>query len=175
MELYHEGKPRRSGRYPYGSGERPFQRLKTATRNRLIAAGTKKVVKEKVKDVVSEGPIGSQTVTDAQKNVKEISRRRITKKNIRTLSDDEIVRNISRLRNEKILKDLIDDDISPIEKAVKNILNDSGKKIGSEVATGGIRYVLKQSMVGGEMTLPGLAEAIWPKKDKKKKEKDNDD
>lgn len=24
-ELYHYGIPRRSGRYPYGSGERPFQ------------------------------------------------------------------------------------------------------------------------------------------------------
>lgn len=31
-ELYHYGIPRRSGRYPYGSGERPYQHLKEASK-----------------------------------------------------------------------------------------------------------------------------------------------
>lgn len=33
-ELYHYGMPKRSGRYPFGSGERPFQSLSKSTRNR---------------------------------------------------------------------------------------------------------------------------------------------
>lgn len=41
-ELYHYGIPRRSGRYPWGSGDRPFQRLKGSKNSNLEKWGKDK-------------------------------------------------------------------------------------------------------------------------------------
>ena len=54
--LIHEGKPRRSGRYPCGSGEHPYQSLKIGNRRyqnkdgTFTAEGEKRYAKEKYKN-----------------------------------------------------------------------------------------------------------------------------
>lgn len=42
-EIYHYGIPRRSGRYPYGSGERPFQDREQAKRLKNISVGKERL------------------------------------------------------------------------------------------------------------------------------------
>lgn len=47
-ELYHYGIKRRSGRYPYGSGDRPYQELKRS--KKIEARKTKRIEKKLRKD-----------------------------------------------------------------------------------------------------------------------------
>lgn len=176
MDLYHFGIKRRSGRYPFGSGDRPFQSISGHSKKR-IAKAVKKNIKEAAKEKAA-----AQKETDKQiaKKVSEeyereeaIKRNRLkTKRNVRSLSNDELKKSIERLRDEKTLKDLIDEDTHPKTKMAKEITRDAIKTVGKEVLTGSLRYVTKQSMKSEEMTLSGLADTIWPKKDKKK---DKDD
>lgn len=42
-ELYHYGMPRRSGRYPYGSGERPFQSLRERSAAKNLKIGKERL------------------------------------------------------------------------------------------------------------------------------------
>lgn len=48
-EIYHYGTPRHSGRYPWGSGERPFQDLSPRKRESLVRKGAVKLGKAKDK------------------------------------------------------------------------------------------------------------------------------
>lgn len=176
MDLYHFGIKRRSGRYPFGSGDRPFQSISGHSKKH-IAKAVKKNIKEAAKEKAA-----AKKETDKQiaKNVSEeyereeaIKRSRLkTKRNVRSLSDADLKKSIERLRDEKTLRDLIDNDTSPKTKMVKEVTNEAIRTVSKEVITGGLRYVTKQSMKNEEMTLAGLADTIWPKKDKKK---DKDD
>lgn len=176
MDLYHFGIKRRSGRYPFGSGDRPFQSVSNRSRKH-IAKAVKKNIKE-----TARAEAAAQKETDKQitKKVSEdyereetIKRGRLkTKRNVRSLSDTDLKKSIERLRDEKILKDLIDDDVNPKTKMMKDITNEAIKTVGKEVITGGLRYITKQSLRNEEMTLAGLADTIWPRKDDKKKEDD---
>lgn len=176
MDLMHFGIKQRSGRYPYGSGERPFQGMSSHKRKNLLASIDKKMRSKKI-ETVRKSPQTPVSSTDIQRNLKEISNRKLTKKNIRLLSDEEVVRNINRLRNEKTLKELIDDDVSPGTKSAiqttKSIVDPAVRKVGEEVITGTMRYVLKSKMKDQPMTLSGLADMIWPKKDDQKKQQQN--
>lgn len=172
MEICHIGNEN-SGRYPRGSGDRPFQRMPSWRRKKLIKTVNKAIIsKTKEIDKANASHVNKKPISDEQKNLKEIRNRKTTRRNIRHLSDEEIRRTISRLRDEKTLKELIDSDISPGRKAISEILSSAGQTVGKEVATGSMRYVLRQSMKSEKMELSGLADAIWPKKEKKKNDND---
>lgn len=169
MELAHYGMKRRSGRYAYGSGDRPYQDLPAHKRTKLLKNIENKIKNKPVKQ--KELPKNSKEQSDVQKNAKVVAERQKIKRNARTLSDDEIVRNINRLRNEKIMKDLIDEDIAPartkIKNAIKQISDQSVRTVGTEMATGSLRYLIKTQLTGGNFSASDLAEAIWPKQKQK--------
>lgn len=77
--LIHEGKPRRSGRYPWGSGDRPFQSLKIGTQKyqnkdgSLTPAGEKRYAKEKYKNSLQKqkNQLSDEGVRDVDRWVKD--------------------------------------------------------------------------------------------------------
>lgn len=78
-----------------------------------------------------------------KKEQKEINSRVRAKDNRRTLSDGELNAYIERLSQEKKLKTLVDEDLSPGRAIAKNILSDSGQKVAKTVVTGATLYAVK--------------------------------
>jgi len=72
--------------------------------------------------------------------------RRRTVRNRRTLSDSEIRETIDRIRLEKQLRDLINEDLSPGRTFVADVLKGSGRKVLSTAATGGALYLIRLSL-----------------------------
>lgn len=171
MELTHFGIKRRSGRYAYGSGDRPYQSLPAHKRERLLNNIEKKIKQNKAVNNQKKPSGSPKEQTDTQKNAKAIAERQQIKKNARLLSDDEIVRNINRLRSEKMMKDLIDEDIAPartkVKNAIKQISDQSVRTVGTELATGSLRYLIKTQLTGKNFSAVDLAETIWPKQKQK--------
>lgn len=64
-------------------------------------------------------------------------------KNRRTLDDTELTQLIKRLENEKKLKTLIDQDVSPGRTFAKTVMSDAGKRALTTVATGTLLYGAK--------------------------------
>lgn len=168
MELYHYGVPRKSGRYPFGSGERPFQGLKGFAKTRALKSATKAGIK---KVASNAGATDEKRAED----VKKVQERRATRRNIRTLSDEELRRNIQRLRDEKTLKDLLDNDVNRGKKAMDEalkVVKNASVDVGTDIAKGAMKYLTKTAMTGEERNLTNLANTIWPPQ--KKKDKKND-
>ena len=117
--LMHYGMPRRSGRYPWGSGKNG---------NKSSASSKKQNKEEKKKQ------------TEAVK--KEVDRRKKELKNLRTMSSDEINKKIERLQLEKKYKDLVNDDVAPGKKMVSEILSSSGEKVVKAAVVGTMAYEL---------------------------------
>ena len=69
-------------------------------------------------------------------------------KNRRLLSDAEIKKKIERIQNQKKLKDLTEEELSPGRRAAKSVLSSSGKKVASTVLTGAMLYGIKTAMTG---------------------------
>lgn len=174
-ELLHFGIKRRSGRYPYGSGDRPFQSIKSAAKRKALTKAVKRKIRDTAREKADVDKRAGKTASSEYKEAERIkAERRRTKRNVRSLSDAELKKSIERLRDEKTLKDLIDDDTNPTLKTAKQITNEAAKTVGKEVMTGTMRYVLRSSMKEEKMTLADLADTIWPKKEQKKKKQDDD-
>lgn len=95
--LAHYGKPRRSGRYPYGSGKDPYQRI---SRGKLSRKQKKKL--------------------KAQEEVKNKNRKR----SISELSDEEIRKRISRLQLEQQYKKLLEPAQPSVSQSPQKVQND---------------------------------------------------
>lgn len=61
----------------------------------------------------------------------------------RQLSDSDLKSFVERLGNEKKLKDLVNEDLSPGKTAAKKILSDSGQKVAKTVVAGAALYGIK--------------------------------
>lgn len=61
----------------------------------------------------------------------------------RQLSDGDLKNFIERLSDEKKLKTLVDEDLTPAKAATKKILSASGQKVAAGVVTGAVAYGLK--------------------------------
>lgn len=131
--ICHDGKPRRSGRYPWGSGENPYQSIMRGS----LSKHKKKILIEKAKKQ-------QQTVKKTEDS--ETPRR----KTLSEMSEDEIRQAISRLQLEKQYADLVrslepkKDSSTPKESKGKNfisdVLHDSGKKAATTVLTATLTY-----------------------------------
>lgn len=151
--LIHYGIKRRSGRYPYGSGEHPYQREEGVPHQ-----AERKSKKEK-------------KPTDP---VKMERKELIKSKNLRSMSPDDLQKMITRLKQEKELKDLVEADISPGKKMMKEVLRDVGKQTAKEVLTGSVRYGINfalQDKEGRKFSTADLAKAIYPSLNKKEEDK----
>lgn len=106
-ELYHYGTPERSGRYRWGSGDRPYQRLEKDSLNRSFGrtferAGDKKKIAARVK----RREIADKAFSRTEKQGKDkpnISPAESAVKNTKRIVDDtgSIARKISDMSNRK--------------------------------------------------------------------------
>lgn len=130
--LYHYGMPRRSGRYPFGSGEDPYQSI---SRGKLSNHKKKKLIKK------------------AKARQEEEKRRKIEEakkpKTLSEMSDDEVRSMISRLKLEKEYKDALaalqPKDIPKETKSkgssfVQDVVRDAGKSAATTVLTATFTY-----------------------------------
>jgi hypothetical protein len=77
--------------------------------------------------------------------------------NRHSLSDDDLRNYISRLSEEKQLKSLIDEDLSPGKTVAKKIMSDSGQKVASMVISGVALYAIKVAVSKKfNVKLPGI-------------------
>jgi hypothetical protein len=67
-------------------------------------------------------------------------------KNRRLLSDADIKKKIERIKLEKELKSLTEDELLPGKKVVSNILSNSGQKVATTLLTGAVLYATKAAM-----------------------------
>ena len=67
-------------------------------------------------------------------------------KNRKLLSDKTLKDRIERIKLEKQFKDLVDEDINPGKKFIKEILTESGKKALTTMATGAMTYAGKAAL-----------------------------
>lgn len=102
---------------------------------------------------------------DADSEVKESRKQDV--KNRRTLSDSELEEKIKRLKMERELKSLTEEDISPGKKATKEILSSAGKKVLSAAAAGALAYGVKVAMTK-QFNLAEAASYIAANPNKKK-------
>ena len=111
------------------------------------------------------------TLTNAGKvrlknnSVKE--KRKTDSKNRRTLSETDLKRKIERLKLERQLKDLTDEDVSPGKKFVKDVLYSAGKKVLTSAAAGTMAYLVKVMMTK-EFNVKEAASYIASNPNKKK-------
>ena len=70
--------------------------------------------------------------------------RREMKRNRRTLSEADLNRNLDRLRKEKQLKELIDEDVNPGKKYIQDVLKKSGDRLLPAALAAGGAYALSQ-------------------------------
>ena len=102
--LIHEGKPRRSGRYPWGSGDRPYQSLKIGKRRyqnkdgSYTAAGEKRLKRETYKNSLQKkkNQISVEGVRDVDRWVRDDLEK--AQRVVRTGSDT--VREIQKIERE---------------------------------------------------------------------------
>lgn len=118
-ELYHYGIPKKSGRYPYGSGKEPYQddprkrRLNkdesapkaTSKRPESIWAKRRKAQAEKKAAKDREARKNKAEKEAKEKAKLEASKPPIQK--VKEMSDDELLRAINRLRNEQTYMSMI--------------------------------------------------------------------
>ena len=141
-ELYHYGIPRKSGRYPYGSGKEPYQddpkkrrlnkdesalkatsrRPETIWSKHRKAQAEKKAAKEREsKKTAEEKAEEERKKTEAQKTPTQKAK---------AMSDEELVAAINRLRLEQTYMNLITPTKGPNQETVSN-----GKKFIDKLKT----------------------------------------
>lgn len=149
--LEHIGVKRKSGRYPYGSGDRPHQHD-----GLLKGRKAKKAIK-----------------------VREDQMRKDAK-NRRILSDQDLRRKIERIKLERELATLTAEELTPGRKAAKEVLARSGKRVAEQTVTAAMKAVLRKAFdkdgdVSISKEIANSLAAPSPDGGKKKKKKKDDD
>lgn len=118
-ELYHYGVPRKSGRYPYGSGKEPYQdnpkkrRLnKDESAPKAISKRPESIWARRRKAQAEKKAIKDREARKAkvEKEAKEKAKLEASKppiQKVKEMSDDELLRAINRLRNEQTYMSMI--------------------------------------------------------------------
>lgn len=118
-ELYHYGVPRKSGRYPYGSGKEPYQdnpkkrRLnKDESAPKAISKRPESIWAKRRKAQAEKKAIKDREArkAKAEREAKEKAKLEASKppiQKVKEMSDDELFRAINRLRNEQTYMSMI--------------------------------------------------------------------
>ena len=116
--LEHYGIPRRSGRYPWGSGSRPFQGDSPANKS----SGKTK----------TSGKSGKTGLFKKGKTKTESSKEDLSK-----ISSEELQKRISRIQLEQQYQSLMEKPktVSKGRQILYDILETSGKKVGNQLVT----------------------------------------
>lgn len=94
------------------------------------------------------------------------------RKDVRSMSDKELNDKIQRLRNEKTYRELVEEDVHPGKAAVKHVLGQSAKKVGTIVVTAAalaaLSYVAfdmsSQNREAAELWMQAAANAETPER-----------
>lgn len=136
MELYHYGVPKKSGRYPWGSGKRPFQG------DNVLVGKSKNKAPKAPQDVAfdhyknSIGPAAKKVVSDYSdiKTKKELNER-LTElyKESKEMSDEDLRKVINRNRLEKEFRDTVisNEDYIKESKTYSDVVLDAVEALGS--------------------------------------------
>ena len=146
--LEHYGIPRRSGRYPWGSGSRPFQ-------------GDNPAVKSSGKTKTS----GKSGKTGLFKKGK--TKTRSSEEDLSEISSEELQKKISRIQLEKQYRDLTTKPktVSKGRQILDSILESSSKNIGTQLAT----YLMGNMVNSVAKAFGSEADIVNPKKGQKDK------
>lgn len=146
--LEHYGIPRRSGRYPWGSGSRPFQGDSAAAKS-----------SEKV------GSSGKSGKTGLFKKGK--TKTRSSEEDLSEISSEELQKKINRIQLEKQYRDLTTKPktVSKGRQILNSILESSSKNIGTQLAT----YLMGNMVNSVAKALGSEADIVNPKKGQKDK------
>lgn len=99
-ELYHYGIPRKSGRYPYGSGKEPYQDDPRKRRLNKDESAPKATSKR------PESIWAKRRKAQASESAKKTSNKK-KKEDVRKVSDEELRRRIARINLEKQYRDAV--------------------------------------------------------------------
>ena len=146
--LEHYGIPRRSGRYPWGSGSRPFQ-------------GDSPAAKSSGKTKTS----GKSGKTGLFKKVK--TKTESSSEDISKISNEDLQKKINRIQLEKQYRDLTTKPktVSKGRQILDSILESSSKNIGTQLAT----YLMGNMVNSVAKALGSEADIVNPKKGQKDK------
>ena len=146
--LEHYGIPRRSGRYPWGSGSRPFQ-------------GDSPAAKSSGKTKTS-GKSGKTGFFKKGKTKTESSEEDLSK-----ISSEDLQKRINRIQLEKQYRDLTTKPktVSKGRQVLDGILESSSKNIGTQLAT----YLMGNMVNSVAKALGSEADIVNPKKGQKDK------
>ena len=146
--LEHYGIPRRSGRYPWGSGSRPFQ-------------GDSPAAKSSGKTKTS-GKSGKTGLFKKGKTKTESSSEDISK-----ISSEDLQKKINRIQLEKQYRDLTTKPktVSKGRQILNSILESSSKNIGAQLAT----YLMGNMVNSVAKALGSETDIVNPKKGQKDK------
>ena len=146
--LEHYGIPRRSGRYPWGSGSRPFQ-------------GDSPAAKSSGKTKTS----GKSGKTGLFKKGK--TKTRSSEEDLSEISSEELQKKINRIQLEKQYRDLTTKPktVSKGRQILDSILESSSKNIGTQLAT----YLMGNMVNSVAKALGSEADIVNPKKGQKDK------
>ena len=146
--LEHYGIPRRSGRYPWGSGSRPFQ-------------GDSPAAKSSGKTKTS-GKSGKTGLFKKGKTKTESS-----EEDLSEISSEELQKKINRIQLEKQYRDLTTKPktVSKGHQILNSILESSSKNIGTQLAT----YLMGNMVNSVAKALGSEADIVNPKKGQKDK------
>ena len=146
--LEHYGIPRRSGRYPWGSGSRPFQGDSAAAKSR----GSTK----------SSGKSGKTGLFKKGK-----TKTKSSEEDLSEISSEELQKKINRIQLEKQYRDLTTKPktVSKGRQVLTSILESSSKNIGTQLAT----YLMGNMVNSVAKALGSEADIVNPKKGQKDK------
>lgn len=146
--LEHYGIPRRSGRYPWGSGSRPFQGDSAAAKS---SRSTK-----------SSGKSGKTGLFKKGK-----TKTKSSEEDLSEISSEELQKKINRIQLEKQYRDLTTKPktVSKGRQILNNILESSSKNIGTQLAT----YLMGNMVNSVAKALGSEADIVNPKKGQKDK------
>ena len=146
--LEHYGIPRRSGRYPWGSGSRPFQGDSAAAKS---SGKTKTSGKSGKTGLFKKGKTKTKS---SEEDLSEIS-------------SEELQKKINRIQLEKQYRDLTTKPktVSKGRQILNSILDSSSKNIGTQLAT----YLMGNMVNSVAKALGSEADIVNPKKGQKDK------
>ena len=146
--LEHYGIPRRSGRYPWGSGSRPFQ-------------GASAVAKSSGKSKSSEKSGKTGLFKKGKTKTKS------SEEDLSEISSEELQKKINRIQLEKQYRDLTTKPktVSKGRQILNSILESSSKNIGTQLAT----YLMGNMVNSVAKALGSEADIVNPKKGQKDK------
>lgn len=146
--LEHIGMPRRSGRYPWGSGKRPFQGDSAAAKS----SGSTK----------SSGKSGKTGLFKKGK-----TKTKSSEEDLSEISSEELQKKINRIQLEKQYRDLTTKPktVSKGRQILNSILESSSKNIGTQLAT----YLMGNMVNSVAKALGSEADIVNPKKGQKDK------